>query len=123
MKQAGTPDGIVDTLIIPRHVAFLPCAVLGTLRVHSGGNSAPKLVFRGGKPEMSIFWRAHLRQINVCSALIKGLSRIPFLFAIFKRVRELPAARSMLNVVAGYQRPVPTFADAAAAIPTLVILS
>ncbi|HEY4849138.1 MAG TPA: methyltransferase, TIGR04325 family [Methylocella sp.] len=65
---------------------------------------------------MSIFWRARLWQINVCSALIKRLSRIPFLFAVFRRVRELPGVRSMLNAVAGYQRPFPTFADAAAAI-------
>jgi putative methyltransferase (TIGR04325 family) len=65
---------------------------------------------------MSIFWRARLRQINVCSALIKGLSKIPFLFAIFKCVRELPLVRPVLNAVAGYQRPFPTFADAAAAI-------
>ena len=37
-KQAGIPGGMIDTLIIPRHVAFLPCAGFGMLRVHAGGN-------------------------------------------------------------------------------------
>jgi putative methyltransferase (TIGR04325 family) len=68
------------------------------------------------KPEMSIFRRARPRPIKFCSALIKGLSRIPFLFGVFKRVRELPVVRSVLKTVAGYQRPFPTFADAAAAM-------
>ena len=116
IKASRNTGGMIDTLIIPRHVAFLLRAGFGMLRVHAGGNSARKLVFRGGEPEMSIFWRARLWQINVCSALIKRLSRIPFLFAVFRRVRELPGVRSMLNAVAGYQRPFPTFADAAAAI-------
>lgn len=41
---------------------------------------------------------------------------MPFFFAVFSRVRELPVVRPVLNAVAGYQRPFPTFADAAAAI-------
>jgi hypothetical protein len=76
--QAGTPGGIVDTIIIPRHVAFLPCAVLGMSRVHAGGNSAPKLASRVGKPEMSIVQRARAWQIYFCYAVIMGLSRVPF---------------------------------------------
>jgi hypothetical protein len=70
---------------------------------------------------MSIFRRARAWQIYLCYALIKGLSRVPFLFGVFRRVRELPAVRPVLSAVAGYRRPFPTFADAAAAIPTLVI--
>ncbi len=65
---------------------------------------------------MSIFRRARAWQIYLCYALIKGLSRVPVLFGVFRRVRELPAVRPVLRVVAGYRRPFPTFADAAAAI-------
>ena len=38
------------------------------------------------------------------------------MFGVFRRVRELPAVRPVSNAVAGYRRPFPTFADAAAAI-------
>jgi hypothetical protein len=41
---------------------------------------------------------------------------VPFLFAAFCRVGELPAVRPVLNAVGGYRRPFPTFADVAAAI-------
>ena len=38
------------------------------------------------------------------------------MFAVFRRVRDLPAVRPVFNAVAGYRRPFPTFADAAAAV-------
>jgi hypothetical protein len=48
---------MIDTLIIPGHVAFLPCAIFGMAR------GAPMLIFRGGKPAMPIFRRARVWQI------------------------------------------------------------
>jgi hypothetical protein len=54
---------MINTVIIPRHVAFLPCTVFGMLRVSAGGNSALKLASPLGKPEMSIVQRARAGQI------------------------------------------------------------
>ena len=106
---------MIDTLIIPRHVAFLPCAGFGMLRVHAGGNSAPMLVFRGESLQADLLACARMADLLLL-LLIKGLSRVPFLFAAFCRVRELPAVRPVLNAVDSYRRPFPTFAAAAAAI-------
>jgi putative methyltransferase (TIGR04325 family) len=65
---------------------------------------------------MSIFRRARVKQIQFCSRQITRLSRVPLLFAVLKRVRELPIVRPAMNAVVGYRRPFPTFADASAAI-------
>jgi putative methyltransferase (TIGR04325 family) len=63
-----------------------------------------------------IMKRARIRQIQLCSRWLRGISAVPIGFAIIKAVRVLPLFREILTAIAGYNRPFPTLKDAAAAI-------
>src|SRR5262249_17936235 len=63
-----------------------------------------------------ILKRIRIRQIQVCSSLLRGISAMPSGFTIIRAMRAVPVLQKGLNAVVGYNRPFPTLKDAEAAI-------
>src|SRR5262249_53720335 len=71
-------------------------------------------------PSMTrLFQRIRIRQIQLCSKVLRRLSASPVAFFFIKRARRMPLTRGFLTALVGYNRPFSTLAEASAAISGL----